>query len=275
MITSPIGSNALTLPGTRSLDSARAAQEKTLQSLASGKRINSAADDAAGSAIVERFAAQIAGNTQAARNLNDGISLAQTADGALATLSDNSQRLRELTVAAGNSTLSATDRAALQAEADALSQSNQDIVRNAQFNGQPLLQGGSVTLQAGPNAGDQLTFSGGSLAAGNTALGSVQGRIDLSSPSAASQSLDQLDSDLSRLAEQRSQLGAVQSRLEAGIGNLQQTAISESAAKSRIGDTDYAAATSRSVLERVRGEAALAMRAQANASAPQVLSLLR
>ncbi|WP_034640585.1 flagellin [Chitinilyticum aquatile] len=274
MLSSSITSNTLSLTTQRFGEVARSAQDKTIASLSSGSRINRAADDAAGSAIIQQFAAQIAGNNQAARNLNDGISLAQTADGALSSLDENTQRLRELTVAAGNSTLSASDRAALQAEADAISQSNNDIVQNASFNGQPLLQGNSFTLQSGPNAGDQISFSSANLG-GSNGLASARGGVDLSSASAASQSIDRLDADLQLISEQRSNLGAIQSRLEAGVGNLQTTAINESAAKSRIGDTDYAAATSRLAQERIRSDAANAMQVQANAAPAQVLSLLR
>ncbi|MBE9610088.1 flagellin N-terminal helical domain-containing protein [Chitinilyticum piscinae] len=271
---SSIGSNTLSLATQRFGDTAGIAQNKTLSALASGKRVNSAADDPAASAIIEQFAAQIAGNNQAVRNLNDGISLSQTAEGALSGISDNTQRLRELSVAAGNSTLSASDRQALQAEADQLSQANDDIVRNSQFNGQPLLQGNSFTLQSGPNTGDRLTINTDNLS-GSQGLASTRGRVDLSSPAAASASIDELDGDLQRLSEQRSNLGAVQSRIEAGIGNLQTTAINQAASKSRIGDTDYAAATSRLAQEQIRQQAANAIQVQANAQPAQVLSLLR
>lgn len=206
--------------------------------------------------------------------MNDGVSLAQTSDGALSSISENTDRLRELSVAAGNSTLSASDRQALQVEADALSQSNNDIVKNTQFNGQALLQGGTVNLQAGANAGDQLSLSSSSLA-GAGGLNSVAGRIDLSSSTAATASLQALDSDIDAIAGQRANLGAFQNRLESGIQNLQTTSVNLSAAKSRIGDTDYAAETSKLVQENIRSNAGIAMQVHARANAGQVLSLLR
>ncbi|MBM5571388.1 MULTISPECIES: flagellin N-terminal helical domain-containing protein [Deefgea] len=253
---------------------AQNAQEASLQKLSSGARINSAKDDAAGAAIIQQFAAQIAGSNQAVRNLSDGISLAQTTEGALSSIAENTERLRELTVAAGNSALSASDRQALQAEADALSQSNDDIVRNTQFNGQAVLQGGQFNFQAGANAGDQLSLSNAQLG-GTSGLNSVAGRVDLSSPAAATASLQALDADIDMISGQRANLGAFQSRLENGVQNLQTTAINTSAAKSRVADTDYAAETARLAQENIRTNAGLAMQVQARANAGQVLSLLR
>lgn len=250
------------------------AQEASLQKLSSGARINSAKDDAAGAAIIQQFAAQIIGSNQAVRNLSDGVSLAQTAEGALGSISDNTERLRELSVAAGNGTLSASDRQALQAEADALSQSNKDIVNNTQFNGQAVLQGGQFNFQAGANAGDQLSLNNASLG-GQAGLNSVAGRIDLSSSAAATASLQELDADLETVAGQRANLGAFQSRLDSGIQNLQTTAINTSAAKSRVADTDYAAESAKLAQENIRSNAGLAMQVQARANASQVLSLLR
>lgn len=267
-------SNFASLTAQSNTARAQSAQESSLQKLSSGSRINSAKDDAAGSAIIQQFAAQIAGSNQAVRNLSDGISLAQTTEGALNSISENTQRLRELTVAAGNSTLSASDRQALQAEADALSQSNNDIVRNTQFNGQAVLQGGQFTFQAGPNAGDQLSISNSALG-GSAGLNSVAGRVDLSSPAAATTSLQALDADVETISTQRANLGAFQSRLDSGIDNLQTTSINTAAARSRVADTDFAAETARLAQENIRTNASLAMQVQARANAGQVLSLLR
>ncbi|QDQ26171.1 flagellin FliC [Chitinimonas arctica] len=262
-----------TVPGAqRDLSATENAKSRLLGQLSSGKRINSAADDPAGSAIVEQFAAQIVGSNQAARNLNDGISLAQTADGALETVQDNTQRIRELTVQAGNSTLSAADRSAIQGEVDTLSRSNSDTLRNANFNGQQLFQGGSQTFQAGPNANDQITVSLNNLNSGAIA---GTGSIDLSSTTSATAALDSLDKDIDTLNSNRATLGALNSRFEASIKNLNSQSDNLSAAKSRIGDTDYAAATSRLVQENFRSQAELSVQVQANANSKQVLSLLR
>ncbi|KAF0812835.1 Flagellin [Andreprevotia sp. IGB-42] len=266
-----IGSNSgntfSSVASTRNTDT----QARTLNQLSSGKRVNSAADDAAGSAIIEQFAAQIAGNGQAVRNLSDGVSLVQVADGALSQVTDNSQRQRELAVAAGNSTLTNEDRAALQAESDSLSQSSQDILKTAQFNGQPLFQGSTFSFQAGANANDTIAVQAGGL----DKLAGASGTLNLSSTTSASSALTSLDTDLTAIGRTRGDLGAVSKRLEAASNNLLTTNENLSAAKSRIGDTDYASASSTLIQSQIRNQADLATRAQANASASQVLSLLR
>ena len=269
-----INSNSAGLFAQNSTSQAQAAQAKSLQSLSTGSRINSAKDDAAGAAIIQQFAAQIAGSNQAVRNLNDAVSVAQTAEGALSSISENTERIRELAVAAGNSTLSASDRQALQAEADQLSQSNADITKNTEFNGQAVLQGGQFNFQAGPNAGNQLSFSNGALG-GEAGLNTAAGKIDLSSPAAASAALNALDSDLQTVSGQRANLGAFQSRVESGIQNLQTSSVNLSASRSRIADTDYAAQSAKLAQENIRANAGIAMQVQARASSGQVLSLLR
>ncbi|MBB5019745.1 flagellin [Chitinivorax tropicus] len=259
------------------LNDIQQSQNKTLQSLSTGKRINSAATDPAGSAIIEQFAAQIAGSNRASANLNDGISLTQVADGALEQLQSNSQRLRELAVQAGNGSLSSQDRSALQAEADQLSQSNASIVADTNFNGTALLQGNNtLAFQSGPNAGDQIAVTATNLSSppGGGGLYSLAGSIDLTSQASATQSLQNLDSDLSTLSKTRSDFGAVSNRFSAAISNLEQASVNLSAAKSRIGDTDYGAATADLASQNIRAQANLAMQAQANAQPKQVLSLL-
>jgi flagellin len=267
-------SNLASLSAQRYTNSAQDAQSKSLTALSSGQRINSAADDAAGSAMVELFAAQIVGNSQGVRNLNDAVSLSQTADGALSSINDNTDRIRELTVAAGNDTLSASDRSAMQAEVNALSQGNQDIISNTQFNGQALLQGGSFNFQAGANAGDQLSLNTSNFG-GTNGLATANGQIDLSSSAAASASLDLLDQDQQSINSQRSNLGAFQGRIEASINNLNTSVENQSAARSRINDTDYAATSAQLAQDSIRSQAGLAMQVHANANAQQVLSLLR
>ncbi len=273
VINSSSNLNALSAPRNNATQNSQTQASQTIASLSSGQRINRAADDAAGSAIIERFAAQIIGNSQGIRNLNDAVSLAQTAEGAISSISDNTQRIRELAVAAGNSTLSASDRQALQAEADQLSQSNTDIIRNTEFNGQAILQGGGFSFQAGANSNQQLNLNTSNLG-GSNGLSST-GQINLSSISAASASLDSLDQDLQRISAERSNLGAFQSGLENSISSLRTTVENQSASRSRIADTDFAAQSTQQVQNSIRGQAELAMQAQANASGKQVLSLLR
>ncbi|MGQ5523378.1 flagellin [Chitinimonas sp. PSY-7] len=264
---------------TQSLGKSQEAQNRQIEQLASGKRVNRASDDPAASVIISQFASQIAGSNQAARNLNDGISLAQTADGALSTVEDNTQRIRELTVQAGNSTLSVSDRAAIQSEVDSLSQANNDTLNSANFNGQSLFQGNSLTFQSGPNAGgdNQISVSVGIRAAPTSSggLNTANGNIDLSTAASATAALDSIDQDINRITDSRASLGALNKRFEAGIASLQSNAENLSAARSRSEDTDYAAATSRLAQEQIRNSAANAVQVQANASASKVVSLLR
>ncbi|NHQ87765.1 flagellin FliC [Iodobacter sp. HSC-16F04] len=263
-----ISANLPSLNAQNSLNST--ALSKSLSELSSAKRSSQA--DPASTVLIEQFAAQIAGSNQARSNLNDGISLTQVADGALSTIQDNTQRIRELTIAAGNDTLSPQDRAAIQEESNQLSLANSDIVQNTNFNGTALLQGqGNLNFQAGANAGDQLALSRPDL----TKLNSSNGQIDLSSAAAAGQALSRLDSDLASVSSARSDFGAVSNRLTASAANLQNRSENLSAAKSRVADTDYAAATANLVQQQVRAQANIAAQAQANAAPQQVLSLLR
>ena len=278
-----INTNQTSLFAQNQLGEIRQSQAGALRSLASGQRINSAAENPAVAAIVQQFAAQIAGSDQAARNLNDGVSLTQVADGAIGQLQANSGRLRELAVAAGNGTLSAADRGALQAEADQLVQANNDIVKQTNFNGNPLLQGGSpLGFQSGANAGQQTSLAAANLAAANLAaapasggLFSLAGGIDLSSAAKASQTLGNLDTDLDTLASSRASFGAASNAFTAEIGNLQTRADNLAAARSRSNDTDYAAASAQLAQQQILGQANIAVQSQANASASQVLGLLR
>ncbi|MDK2125251.1 flagellin [Parachitinimonas caeni] len=241
---------------------------QSLEKLSSGSRINRAADDAAGLQIASQLASQILGSDRARANLNDAVSLVQTAEGALGQLQSNVGRIRELSVAAANSTLSAQDRQALAAEAEQLAQSNDDIVRTAEFNGQPLFQGNSgFNFQTGPNAGDQISFS--------LPNQSASSGLDFSSAAAASASLTSLDQTLSSIADSRAQLGAVSSRFSAQINALQTSSENLAASRSRIADTDYASATSQLVQQQISQQAALAVQTQANALPSVTLSLLR
>jgi len=272
-----IGNTSNSLFAQHTLSNTNTALNSIYRQLSSGLRVNSAADDPAGSAIISAFAAQIAGNQQAVSNLNDGVSYAQTADSALGQLSDNTTRLQTLAVQAGNSTLSAQDRQAIQAEANQIGAANNDIIQNSQFNGQALLQGGTQTFQAGANANQQINLNSPNLTAapGSGGLYSAAGQIDLTSVSGATNALDQLTTDLSTLSTNRAQIGAVSNGFSAAASNLQTTVINDSASKSRIGDTDYAAAVSQQVQGQILSQANIAMLAQANANSGQVLSLLK
>lgn len=253
-------------------------RDKALADLTTGTRIHSAADNPADSAIVQLLAAQIGGGNQAARGLNDAISLTQVASGGLQQLQDNTATLRDLAVQAGNGALSASDRGALQAQADQLVAANQDIVQNTNFNGIPLLQGGSaLSFQSGPDSGQQLALTGADLAAqpSNGGLQSLAGGVNLSSQAAASQTLNNLDQDASTLANASATFGAANNAIASQVANLQNASLNQSAAQSRINDTNYAAAASDLARQQILSQSGLAMQAHANVSSQQVLGLLQ
>ena len=221
---SVINTNTIALNAQRNLNTNSATLSTTIQRLSSGLRINSAKDDAAGLAISQRMTAQVRGMDQAARNANDGISLAQTAEGALGEIGNNLQRIRELAVQAANGTNSDDDKAALQKEVTQLQSEIQRVVDNTKFNGTALLSSGAtISIQVGANATDNdkiditLTDIGGALS-GVTASG-----FSISSMTAGSGAtqLDTLDSALKAVNEARAELGAIQHRFSSAIANLQ------------------------------------------------------
>jgi flagellin len=260
------------------LNTVQRGRDKALADLASGTRLHSAADNPAASSIVQLLAAQIGGGNQAARGLNDALSLTQVAGGALQQLQDNTTSLRDLAVQAGDGALSASDLGALQTQADQLVASNRDIVQNTNFNGIPLLQGGSsLSFQSGPDSSQQLSLPGSDLAAqpGNGGLQSLAGGVDLSSQTAANQTLDNLDQDLATLANHSAAFGAAGNAIASQVGNLQTTTLNESTAQSRINDTDFATASSDLARQQILGQAGLAVQAQANVSPQLALGLLQ
>jgi len=245
----------------------------SFQRLSSGKQINSAKDNAAGMAIVERFAAQILGSDQAFRNANDGISLAQTSDGFSAQINEFMQRGRELAVQSANGTLSDADRAALQTEFSMIQDEVKRITDSAEFNGQKLLNSNAeLSFQVGANEGDQVKV--------NTA--DVQGEItssgffaaDISTQAGASASFSSLDDSMAQVNSYRAELGATMNRFESIGRNLQNLEENLAASKSRILDTDYAQTVSDQTKDLLLRDAATALHGQANFSQAQILNLL-
>ncbi|MCE3264801.1 MAG: flagellin FliC [Pseudoduganella sp.] len=241
-----------------------------MQRLSSGLRINSAADDAAGLAIAERMSAELRGRRAASRNINDGVSMAQVAEGALGTVMENYQRIRELAVQAANDTYSANDRMAMQLEASALLLEIKRIAEDTNFNGIPLLGGGAVLqLQLGPREGDTLPLA-------VPALWSQEaGDISLLSHADATAALQQLDARMAAIANMRGMLGAAQNRLGYAATHNDIMAENLAAARSRIMDVDYAAETAELARRQILQQAAMAMLAQASAAPRLVLQLLR
>jgi len=273
-VKSLIAQNAITV-NNRSLT-------KAMEQLSTGKRINSAADDAAGLAIASKMTSQIRGLNQAVRNANDGISLLQTAEGATQEVTNMLQRMRELAVQAANDTYSTNDRSALQLEYDALSDEITRIHENTRWNDMNIFNSaatsaigsaGSVTLQVGMNgsASDAITVTFQSIAA--SALG-VSG-LSLSSYTSASSAIATIDAAIEEIDSFRATLGANINRLTYAADNLTNVSMNASASRSRIQDTDYAAATTELARTQIIQQAATAMLAQANQQPQNVLSLLR
>ncbi len=270
-----INTNVMSLNAQRNLSTNSASLATTIQRLSSGLRINSAKDDAAGLAISQRMTTQVRGMDVAARNANDGISLAQTAEGALSSIGENMQRIRELAVQAANGTNSATDRAALQKEVTQLSAEITRVKDNSSFNGTKLLDGSttSFTIQVGADAGadNQISISTVDMSATATAVAA----LDISSASGATAALTAIDTQLQTVNTARADLGAIQNRFSSVISNLQNSSENLSAARSRIQDTDYAKETAELTRTQILQQAGTAMLAQAKSVPQNVLSLLQ
>jgi flagellin len=246
--------------------------ESAMARLSSGKRINSAKDDAAGLAIATRMDAKVRGLGQAIRNANDGISLAQTAEGAMSESSNILVRMRELAVQASSGTASTTDRTALQTEVTQLVGQLNDISSRTDFNGTSLLNGtANVNVQTGVDTGQTVNITISDLSATGLAVGGV----DLSTAASASTALGTLDTAIQTVADQRANLGAVQNRLDATVNNLTSTVTNLTEAKSRIEDTDFSVETTKLASAQILAQASNAMLSQANQSQQGVLQLLR
>lgn len=280
-----INTNIGALNAQTQLDKSRKNSEQTLAQLASGSQLTSAAVNAANTALSQSLEAQVRGDNQASSNALDGISLVQTADGALSQLQSNSQQIQELAIQAGDAALNSSNRQALQQQVDQLTQSNSAIVQNTQYNGTPLLSSNNqLQFQVGPNAGssNQISVSTNNLSASpsNGGLNSYSnnlnatGTIDISSPASAITAQSQIQSDLATISSARTQMGAASNQFSTAISNLQNASLNAQAANSRISDTDYAAATAQLVQQQILGQSAIAVQAQANISQRSALSLL-
>lgn len=275
-----VNTNVPSLFTQRTMNSSAAALDVSLQRLSSGLRINSAKDDAAGLAVATNFTTQIRGNNVAARNSADGISLGQTAEGALGQISNNLQRIREIAVQAANGSLTDQNRSQLQREVDQLTQENSRIIVTTTFNGVQLLNSGtSLTFQVGSSgsANNQIAVSGINITGLNTfsAVLSATGTINITTTANASAALSALDSDLTTVTDNRATFGAIQNRFEAVIANLQNYVENLSASRSRIQDTDFALETSNMTRNQILQQAGAAMLTQANQRPQIALTLLR
>jgi flagellin len=248
-----------------------------MERLSTGKRINGAKDDAAGLAIATSMSAQIRGMNQGMRNANDGISLAQTAEGAVDEVGNMLLRIRELAVQSASGTYQdATDRAYMQTEVDQLTAQIDQVVTNTKFNGVTLFDASTatVTIQTGANAADTVDLNMADLTA-LTASGGAAGSYDVSTAAGANGILATLDTELESLSSARATLGAGQNRLESVVNNLTDNVTNLSDARSRIEDADYSSETTAMAKAQILAQASTAMIAQANQSQQNVLSLLR
>ena len=266
-----IGTNVAALRATNASNAASKALQTSIERLSTGKRINSAKDDAAGSAIASSLTSQIKGQTQAIRNANDGISLAQTADGALGEVTNILQRVRELSVQSASGTYSDDDRKNLQVEVKELASQLSDITSKTNFNGVTLFGASDVTvnIQTGSGSADQVALK-------ITALNLTSvGSIDISTAAGAKSALDTLDTSLLAVNTTRSSIGAGQSRLESVVNNLTSNVANLTDARSRIEDVDFSTETTNLAKAQILSQASTALLAQANQSQQGVLSLLK
>ncbi len=267
-----INTNVLSLNASRNLGKVGGSLSKASARLSSGLRINNAADDAAGLAISEKMRSQIRGLDQASRNSQDGQALVNTAEGGMEQMTEMGQRLRELTVQAGNGTNTTSDLNLIQAEVDQLVSEFDAMADRVQYNGMKLLDGSkpSVTLQVGANGGQTLKVSMESMK--SSALG-ING-LDITSQADTSKNLGTIDKALNTISTARANLGAISNRLDYTNNSLQISSENLSAAESRVRDADMAKEMMNYTKANVMQQAATSMLTQANQAPNNVLSLL-
>jgi len=268
------------------------AMSAAMEQLSTGKKINSAADDAAGLAISSRMTAQIRGLDQAVRNANDGISMVNTAEGAMIEVTAMLQRMREITVQSANGTTDSADRSYLNKEYQALATEIQRVATNTQWNGRDILTGdaastgnSAVSFQVGANGGQTISVTIGDISStGNTtfaalqssgASGSIATTTAASAQTVATSTLTAIDAAIKDISEKRADLGAGSNQLTHAVDNLTSIKINAEESRSRILDTDYAQSTSELARTQIIQQAGTAMLAQANQLPQTVLALLQ
>ena len=268
-----IGTNSASIRAANASNTAGMALTQAMTRLSTGMRINSAKDDAAGLGIATSMTSQIKGMSMAVRNANDGISMAQTADGALGEVTNMLQRVRELATQSASGTYSDDDRTNMQTEVTALTGQITSILSNTKFNGVTLFDGnagdsGTVKIQTGASSDDtvDLTF-------GNVDLTDATA-VDISTADGASDALQTLDDAMKTVNTARAGFGASQSQLSSVVNNLNTNVENLSDARSRIQDTDFSAETAALAKAQILSQASTAMLAQANQSQQGVLKLL-
>ena len=272
---SVINTNLASLNAQRNLKSSESSLNTSIQRLSSGLRVNSAKDDAAGLSIATKMDSQIRGMSQAMRNANDGISMAQTADGGLATAIDALQRMRELAVQGMNGTNTTADSANLSKEFKALGLEVERVAQATKFNGTAILSTGSssTSIQVGADTSADQSIS---IPATNLeAKGVTVKALDVTDSTVSKAAITAIDTALTDINTMRADLGAAQNRLSYSVSNLQSSVENQTAAKSRIMDTDFAAETAKLTRGQILQQAGTAMLAQANSAPNGVMALLR
>ncbi|MCU6684283.1 flagellin FliC [Leclercia sp. H6W5] len=283
-----INTNLLSLTTQNNLNKSQSSLGTAIERLSSGLRINSAKDDAAGQAISNRFTSNIKGLTQASRNANDGISIAQTAEGSLNEINNNLQRIRELAVQAQNGTNSSSDIDSIQSEVNQRLEEINRVASQTQFNGINILKGtaaSTISIQVGAKDGETIGISISSNTAWNKLTTATSGATNSTVATRSVQQkgfdvlsstvLSSVDDALKAVDNQRSDLGAIQNRFESTISNLSNTITNLSAAQSRIQDADYATEVSNMSRAQILQQAGTSVLSQANQVPQGVLSLLR
>lgn len=265
-----INTNVMSLTAQRNLNQSQSTLATSMQRLSSGLRVNSAKDDAAGLAIAERMNTQVRGMNVAIRNANDGISLAQTAEGGLQEVNNMLQRMRELAVQSANGTNSSADRGNLDTEFQALNDEIDRIAQATQFNGISILNtSGDVDFQVGANTG-----SANVLSIDLVEIEALSGGVDIGDVSGSNDAIDAIDTMIDDITTARADFGAVQSRFESAISNLQVGMENQAAARGRIMDADFAVETANMTRSQILQQAGNAMVSQANSAPQSVLQLL-
>ena len=278
-----INTNIASLNAQRNLNASQGSLATSMQRLSSGLRVNSAKDDAAGLSIAERMNSQVRGMNVAIRNANDGISMAQVADGALSQVSNSLQRMRELAVQARNSTNSSSDKDSLNKEFSQLQAEISRVLNGTTFNGKHILgsEATAMVFQIGANTtvDDSITVATTDMSLDTTITNVTNTSIAFIGSSANFAALgsviDNIDKAINNVNDTRATYGATQSRFDAIITNLQVGVENQSAARSRIMDADFAAETANMSRAQVLQQAGTAMVAQANQLPQQVLKLLQ
>jgi len=276
-----VNTNIASLTAQNNLSNSSTSLNLSLQRLSSGLRVNSAKDDAAGLAISQTLTSAIRGNNQAIRNANDGISVGQTAEGALGQIANNLQRIREIATQSSNGSVSDTNRSQLQKEVDQLTQEISRIVQTTQFNGTSLLSGGNtLTFQVGSSGSTDNTVSVSAsdlttqLSSYNSSLTNTA-TINVLSQTGAQAQLSALDADIGTVSNIRSTFGAVQNRFDAVVANLQNYVTNLTAANSRIVDVDFASETANLTKNQILQQAGTSILKQANSLSQSALTLLQ